>query len=564
MRLSTEAIDDDVALATIAAALDAGVTVFDTAHAYGKGPGDAGQNERLLARGIRGSGGLRSARVVTKGGMKRTAVGWVPDGRAGAILADCEGSLAALDGVAIDLFLLHAPDPRTPWRTSMRALARLLDEGMVRRVGVSNVNLRQLEEALDVIPVAAVQVSLSVYDDRALRGGIVDRCADSGIGLIAHSPLGGPRRVGAMVRDKVLTEVARTYPATPAQVALAWLLSLSPVLVAIPGARHPEAARSAAGAAAVTLDAGARDAVGERFGARRSIRQHRPDPADGAEVVLVMGIPGAGKSRVAEEFVGRGYLRLNRDERGRSLRDLAGTLDEELRRGARHVVLDNTYLSRAARSHVIEVAGRQRISTRCVWVDTPLAQAQVNLVERLLERFGALPTPEEIKAAARREPGLLMPTAQMRALRELESPSTDEGFAAVERIPFARTPPSPRARVGVFVAAEILTKPGWKSSLGMGDRDAPHLVFDWRPDGAPGDLAEMAARVSVEVSGAVETAVCLHGGGPPSCWCRPPLPGLLLAFARVHGIAPSRSVVIGSGISSRTLAATLGARHVAG
>ena len=126
--------------------------------------------------------------------MTRPDGAWVADGRAKAIRSDCEASLTALDGVPIDLYLLHAPDPRTPWRTSVRALARLVDEGLVRRVGLANVNRRQLDEALELAPVAAVQVALSPFDDRALRGGMIERCDELGIALLAHSPLGGPKR----------------------------------------------------------------------------------------------------------------------------------------------------------------------------------------------------------------------------------------------------------------------------------------------------------------------------------------------------------------------------------
>ena len=114
-----------------------------------------------------------------------------------------------------------------------------------------------------------------------------------------------------------------------------------------------------------------------------------------------MGIPGAGKSRSAEDLVARGYLRLNRDERAGTLRELAGALHEHLGAGARRVVLDNTYLTRASRSDVVEVASRHGLPVRCVWLDTPLAQAQVNMVERLLARFGRLPTPEELRAVSR-------------------------------------------------------------------------------------------------------------------------------------------------------------------
>jgi hypothetical protein len=154
------------------------------------------------------------------------------------------------------------------------------------------------------------------------------------------------------------------------------------------------------------------------------------------------------------------------------------------------------------------------------------------------------------------------PTSQMRALRELEPPSTDEGFVGVEQVPFARTPPARRGRVGIFVAAAALKEPGWEHALEQGDRRAAHLVFDWSPDGAPDALAAVAAVLSDKVSGPVESALCPHGGGPPSCWCRPPLPGLPLAFARAHGVDPSRSILVGTGPAHRTLATTLGARYV--
>jgi aryl-alcohol dehydrogenase-like predicted oxidoreductase len=519
MRLPSERASE-----TIAAAAEAGVTVFDTARAYDG-------NEQLLARGLRGCGAAETARIVTKGGMTRPGGAWVPDGRAKSILAHCEASLSALDGLPIDLYLIHAPDPRTPWPTSVRALARLADTGLVRRVGLANVNRHQLDEALELAPVAAIQVPLNPFDDRALRGGMIERCDELGIALLAHSPLGGPKRAARV----------------DAEETLAWLLGLSRVVVPIPGARRPETARSAAHVAA-TASAPA------PLRPRRRLPPTRVD----ADVVLVMGIPGAGKSRVAADYTTRGYLRLNRDERGGSLRELAASLHQELLSGTRRLVLDNTYLTRAARNDVIEIAARYGIPARCIWLDTPLAQAQVNLVERLLERFGSLPAPEELRELAKREQGLLMPTSQMRALRELEPPSTDEGFADVERVPFVRAPSSGRA--GVFVAARALSEPGWENAIG--DQEAPHLVYDWNPDDDQAALVAAAARLAGEVSGPVQTALCPHPAGPPSCWCRPPLPGLPLAFAREHGLDLSRSMLIGSAPAHRTLATALGTRYV--
>jgi aryl-alcohol dehydrogenase-like predicted oxidoreductase len=473
MRVSDEA--------TIAAALDAGIALFDTARAY-EG------SEELLARTLRG----HDVRIVTKGGM---AAGWIPDGRAKSIRADCEASLAALDGLPIDLYLLHAPDPRVPWATSVRALGRLVDDGLVRSVGVSNVNRTQLDEALELAPIAAVENALNDHDDRSVRGGVVARCEERGLIFLAHSPLGGPKRARRV--------------ADPEQ-ALARVLAVSPCVVAIPGATRPETVRSAVRAAALDPT---------------KLQPATISPRSRAEVVLIMGIPGAGKSRIAERYVADGYVRLNRDERGGSLRDLAGLLAGEER-----VVLDNTYLTRAARNDVVATGA----SVRCVWLDTPLAQAQVNLVERLLDRFGGLPSPEELKAS--REPGILAPTSQMRALRELEPPGDDEGFASIERVEFERAPRDGVA--GTFVAASC-----WPV-----ETDGPTLVFDWRSE-------------PLELDG-VDTAVCPHGGGPPVCWCRPPLPGLLLDFARKRGVDPARSTLVGTSAAHRTLAATLGARFV--
>jgi len=474
----------------------------------------------------------------------------VPDGRARTIRADCEASLSALDGLPIDLYLLHAPDPRTPLRTSVRAIARLVDDGLVDRVGVCNVNRAQLDEALEWAPITAVQIAINPFDDRALRAGVVERCSELGIAVIAHSPLGGPKRAPRLARHEALAAIAASHGASEAEVALAWLIGLGPAVVAIPGARRPETARSAAHAASLRLEDDERDRLGPA-------RREPVRATGGGDVLVVMGVPGAGKSRVAADYATRGYVRLNRDERGGSLADIADALDDVLASGSREVVLDNTYLKRAARNRIVEAAGRHGVPARCIWVDTPLAQAQVNLVERLLDRFSALPEPEELEQAVRSEAGLLSATQQMRAFRQLEPPGEDEGFAAVEHVPFVRA--SREGVAGVFVVAGAVETLRVKGV----DPAAPHLVFDWRPGADVGELEAARASVAAAVSGPVEAAVCPHPGGPPTCWCRPPLPGLLLAFARRHGVDPARSLVVGASPAHRTLATTLGARYIA-
>ncbi len=509
MRLSTD-VDEATALATIAAAVEIGITLYDTARAYG-------DNEALVARALRG---IADVRIVTKGGMARPDGRWVPDGRAKTLLTDCEASIAALDGRPIDLWLLHAPDPRTPWRTSLRALRRLVDEGLVRRVGVCNVNRDQLDEALDNAPISAVQCALSVVDDRALRGGVVERCEQNGLTFIAHSPLGGPRKA---------------HKIDDPQAALGWLLALSQCIVPIPGARRPETARALAEVPIVET------APPKRPPARRTTTR---------EVVVIMGIPGAGKTSHTERYVEQGFVRLNRDERGGTLRDLHAAFRNELSSSDRSIVLDNTYLSRAARSFVLEAA----VPARCVWIDTPLAQAQINMVERLLELNGSLPRPDEVKALAKLHAGIHTPTTQMRSARELEPPTLDEGWSAIERLAFTRR--TANAGAAVFVAAA--------AASAVAPSELPHLVFDWNESGSDGSLTRALRLVRERASGIVEGALCPHGGGPPRCWCRPPLPGLVLDFARRHGVDPARSTLIGASPAHRTLANALGAAYIDG
>ncbi len=375
MRLAKQADE------TIAAALDAGITVFDTARAY-EG------NEQLLARALRDANG---ARIVTKGGMARPNGAWLPDGRAKSIRADCEASLEALDGLPIDLYLLHAPDPRTPWPTSIRALARLVADGLVARIGVCNVNRAQLDEAVRARADRGRPGRRSApFDDRALRGGVVERCAELGITVIAHSPLGGPRRARRLERHEALTSIARAHDATQAEVALAWLLGLGPNVVAIPGARRPETARSSARRG----DAPPRPWRPRALG---------PDRAPDGRNRRATGMSSSSWESPEPEVARRRRVRRARVPAAQSRR--ARRLARGHRRRARRVARVGVSRGRP-RQHVPHPRGaeprrgdgaRHGVPARCLWLDTPLAQAQVNLVERLLDRFGSLPSPDELK-----------------------------------------------------------------------------------------------------------------------------------------------------------------------
>src|SRR5256886_6851007 len=195
MRLSTARDRDEArGVAVIRAALDAGAGLLDTADAYCHDDRDLGHNERLIARALDGWSGDRSRiTVATKGGMRRPNGAWQADGRAKHLRQACEASRRALGVDTIDLYQLHAVDPKTPLETSVRALAKLQEEGVIRDIGLCNVTVSQIRAARSLVRVATVQVSLSPLDNENLRNGVAEYCAEHGIRLIAYRPLGGER-----------------------------------------------------------------------------------------------------------------------------------------------------------------------------------------------------------------------------------------------------------------------------------------------------------------------------------------------------------------------------------
>jgi aryl-alcohol dehydrogenase-like predicted oxidoreductase/predicted kinase/histidinol phosphatase-like enzyme len=664
MRLSTDAERDPVrGRQVIAAAIAAGVELLDTADAYALDDGERGHNERLIAAAIAEHGGARRVEVATKGGLVRPGGAWVADGRARHLAAAARASRDRLEIAALDLYLLHAVDPRTPLATSVRALARLRDDGVARRIGLSNVSLLQLEAALAIAPLDAVEVELSPWKLDALRGGLVAACTTRGIRVLAHRPLGGPAGVRRAAADPVLAALAARLVATPAEIILAWLRTLSPVVVPLPGATRVATATSAARAMTLVLDDDARTALAARFlairGAElgadpdatalprparpalpprpggqtsetresdaipspvrevsaaapspvREVSAAAPSPAreasaatpspvrepsaaapsparevpaasgapDGAqagvEVVMVLGMPASGKSTLAADLAARGYLRLNRDELGGSLIDLARRLDRELAAGARRVVIDNTYPTRASRAPVIEVARRHGAGVRCVVLETSLEDAQANAVARILARHGRLLMP----GAPGQPPGELArageidPRAQFRFRRDHEPPRDDEGFAAIERVPFVRAA-IPGGRPALLVELDGIVwhrRPRTPDQIALRDgaRDALHAwshthvvaATTWQP--GLDDASALQARVAELLGMPLHLAHCAHPAGPPVCWCRKPMPGLALALAHAHGLDLARSLHLGKGPADRGFAARAGLRY---
>ncbi len=234
---------EERSIRTIHVALDAGVNFIDTADAYSAGHDDVGHNERLIAKAISISPSRRDGVLVaTKGGHTRTpGGGWELDGSREHLRAACEASLKALETDRIDLYQHHRPDADVPYAESIGALKELQDEGKVRWIGISNADTDQIEEALGIAEIVSVQNQLSLEYPAPLTNGEVELCTERGIAFLPWSPLGGISKAAdaAGAHDPVL-EVADAHGVSPQQIALAWLLALSPVMIPIPGASRPE------------------------------------------------------------------------------------------------------------------------------------------------------------------------------------------------------------------------------------------------------------------------------------------------------------------------------------
>lgn len=254
MPLSVEGRPDRTqAVRTVHAALDAGVTLVDTADAYCLGAAEVGHNEQLVAEALRTWSGSADVLVATKGGHTRPPDdSWALDGSRAHLRAACEASLRALGVEAIGLYQLHRPDPEVPWAESIGALEELRQEGKVVQVGVSNADPDQIREALAITPLAAVQNQLSPAYRSSLPE--VALCADLGIAFLPWSPLGGMSAAADLgAEHAAFRDVARERGVSPQQVCLAWLLSLAPVVIPIPGSRRPASIVDSAAAADLVL-----------------------------------------------------------------------------------------------------------------------------------------------------------------------------------------------------------------------------------------------------------------------------------------------------------------------
>jgi aryl-alcohol dehydrogenase-like predicted oxidoreductase len=263
------------AIAAIHAALDCGVRLFDTARAYTT-PNHGGHSEELLARALRSHPAGAEALVATKAGHERVGIRFPEDfpvdTHPSTIRRHVHASLEFLQQDTLWLIHLHWPPDEGSLKGTMQVFAELLDEGLVRNVGVCNASLQQVKEAQSVVPLVSVQNHFSPFDDQDRP--TVEYCAENAIAYLAYSPLGGSGTGHSRTLASAFPHAeheAEDRRVSIQTLALAWLLAQSPTLIPITGASSPSTVRSSAEAATVSLTPVEAETVG--FSRRNLVRR---------------------------------------------------------------------------------------------------------------------------------------------------------------------------------------------------------------------------------------------------------------------------------------------------
>jgi aryl-alcohol dehydrogenase-like predicted oxidoreductase len=224
-------------------AVELGVNFIDTADSYGPEV-----SERLIAEALHPY--PNDLVIATKGGLVRPGPGvWEPDGRPEHLRAALHGSLRRLRLEAIDLYQFHRPDPKVPFEESLGALVNMRNEGKIRAIGVSNVTLAQLQVAIEMTGIVSVQNRYNIGDRRSED--VVDFCTRTGIAFLPWAPVAAGQ---VHAESPQVVDLARRKGVTPAQLALAWLLHRSPMMLPIPGTSKVAHLEENVAAAAFKLD----------------------------------------------------------------------------------------------------------------------------------------------------------------------------------------------------------------------------------------------------------------------------------------------------------------------
>ena len=604
LRLSTEGRPEETeAIEVIHHALDNGLRVLDLADVYSENEKDLHYAEHLARKAIDSWSGSQDAlRVVTKAGLERPKGRWRPNGRPERLRSSVDGSLKALGVDQLFLFLLHANDPQCPFEASLATLAELQQAGKIKHLGLCNVGAAEVFQAQRHFDVTALQCELSVMSRATATAGLVTLCRQLEIPFLAHRPLGGHAKVDKLLKNRAMKPLVKKYGGTPHEAALATLLDLPDPVLPVVGATQIESLDSSLRALDLTFDDEDREARNKIsfFPKPEALMAIQPPivpddlptleegsgPGDDPEVVLIMGVQGAGKSESVAAYEEAGYERLNRDNQGGKLGDLVPMLDELLREGKTRVVLDNTYPSRLSRYDFIRTAHRHHVPVRCVYMATPVREAQINVVLRMLDRYGHLPGGDELSELQKSDPNLPPPAAMVRFAASLEEPRADEGFSAVDVIPFVRRPTPDRTGKGLFLDVDgtlRITKsgefyprhpddvellPGRRKVLEEWIDRGYQLFFISNQSGVASNLVsreDVAAcfdrTIELLELPITDVAFCPHKAFPVGCFCRKPLPGMGVQLMEKYELDPAQVVMVGDRNSDAQFAEAIGATY---
>ncbi|MBA2772522.1 MAG: aldo/keto reductase [Nocardioidaceae bacterium] len=246
---------EDQAIATVHAALEAGVTLIDTADAYTPSDHGPGLNEEVVARALSTYAGARDqVLVATKGGHTRDGSDWGLNGRPDYLRHACEQSLRRLGVESLDLYQHHRPDPDVPYAETMVGLKELYDAGLIQRAGISNADPDQIRTAHAILGGALVSVQNQFSPAFRSSEPEIAVCAELGLAFLPWSPLGGSsgaKDLGSAYA--AFQEVADAHDVSPQRVCLAWELALSECVLPIPGASRPASIEDSAQATELTL-----------------------------------------------------------------------------------------------------------------------------------------------------------------------------------------------------------------------------------------------------------------------------------------------------------------------
>lgn len=251
---------EEQAIETIHAALDAGITLIDTADIYAPAWDQMGHNERLVAKALKAYGGRPEDVVIaTKGGITRSSEGEGRDGSPEYLRTAVQKSLDALGVDVIDLYYWHRPDRHRLYSEVIGTFAELKSEGLIKEIGISNACVEEIQVAIDVLGdggLAAVQNAFSPKFHHTSKPEL-DFCGEHGIAFLPWSPLGGTGGDAKLIGERYpsIAKVAGAHAVSPQQVTLAWQLSLGGHVIPIPGASRPESIRDSALAMGLELSA---------------------------------------------------------------------------------------------------------------------------------------------------------------------------------------------------------------------------------------------------------------------------------------------------------------------